>query len=197
MTPLTAARQAPLSFTISWSLLRFTSITLVMLSNHLILCCPLLLCLQSFSALRSFPMNWLFALGGQNIGGSASVLPMNIQHWFPLGLTGLISLLSKGLSRIFSSTMVLESINSLALSFFMVQLSYPHMTTGKTIALTIWTFIGKVISLLFNTPLRLVIVFLPKSKSPLISCLHSLSAVILEPKKIKCHCFHFSPFYLP
>ena len=103
-TPWTAACQAPLSFTISWSLLRLESIESVMLSNHLILCYPLLISLQSLSASRTFPMSWLFTSGGQSIGASASssVLPMNIQGWFPLGLNGLTSLLSKGLSRIFS-----------------------------------------------------------------------------------------------
>ena len=105
-TPWAAACQASLSFTIFQSLLRFTSIELVKLSNHLILCHPLLHLLQSFPALGSLPTSWLFASGGQSIGVSASVLPMNIQGWFPLGLTGLISLQSKGLSRVFSSITV-------------------------------------------------------------------------------------------
>ena len=105
-TPWAAACQASLSFTIFQSLLRFTSIELVKLSNHLILCRPLLHLLQSFPALGSLPTSWLFASGGQSIRVSASVLPMNIQGWFPLGLTGLISLQSKGLSRVFSSITV-------------------------------------------------------------------------------------------
>ena len=96
--------QAYLSLTISQSLPKFMSIESVMPSNHLILCHPFSSCLQSFPASGSFPMNWLFASGGQSIGISALVLLMNIQGWFPLGLTGLISLLSKGLSRVFSST---------------------------------------------------------------------------------------------
>ena len=79
---------------------------LVMLSDHLILCHPLSFCLQSFPASGSFPVSWLFASGGQSIGASSSVLPMNIQDWYSLGLTSLISLLSKGLSRVFSSTIV-------------------------------------------------------------------------------------------
>ena len=110
-TPWTAVCQASLSFTISQSLLKFTPIEWVMLSNHLILCCPLLLCLQYFPASQSFPMSQLFTSGSQNIGASAlaSVLPMIIQGWFPLGLIGLISLLSKGLSRVFSSTTVWET----------------------------------------------------------------------------------------
>ena len=81
--------------------------------------------------------------------------------------------------------------------FFIVQLSHPYMTTGKTIALTRWTSLGKVMSLLFNMLSRLVIAFLPKSKCLLISWLQSLSAVILEPKKIVCHCFHSFPIYMP
>ena len=81
-------------------------------------------------------------------------------------------------------------------AFFIAQHSHPYMTTGKTIALTKWTFIGNVMSLLFNMLSRLIIVFLPRNKCLLISWLQSLSAVILEPKKI-CHCFHFFPVYLP
>ena len=113
VTPWTAAHQAPLSSPIFQSLLKLMSIELVMLSNHLILCCP-----QYFPASGSFPMSWFFASGGQSIGASASasVLPMNIQGWFPLGLTGLISLLSKGLLRV-SLAPQFESINSSALSF--------------------------------------------------------------------------------
>ena len=103
VTPWT--QQVSLSFTISQSLLKLMSIELVMPSNHLILCCPLLFCLQSFPALGSFLVSQFFASGGQSIGASASVLLMNIQDWFPLGLTGLI-LQSKGLSRVFSNTTV-------------------------------------------------------------------------------------------
>ena len=106
-TPLTAAWEASLFFIIFQSLLRLMSIELVMPSNHLIFCHPPLLLLPLlFPSIRSFPMSRLFASGGQNIGvsTSVSVLSMNIQGWFPLGLTGLISLLSKGLSRVVSST---------------------------------------------------------------------------------------------
>ena len=90
-------------------------------------------CPQSFPASGSFPMSWLFASGGQRIGplASVSVLPMNIQGWFPLGLTGLISLLSKGLSRFSSSTIQKHQFFS-AQPSFTVQLSHPYMTTGKT-----------------------------------------------------------------
>ena len=107
-TPWTAACQGSLSFTISWSLLKFMSIELVMLSNHLILCHPILLLPSIFPSIRVFPVSQLFTSGGQSIGVSASagVLQRNIQGWHPLGLTGLISLLSKGLSRVFSSTTI-------------------------------------------------------------------------------------------
>ena len=99
-------------------------------------------CLQSFPAWGSFPMSQLFASGGQNTGASASasVLPMNIQGWFPLGLPGFISLQSKGLSRVSSSTKSVLWHST----FFTVQLSHPYMTTGKTIASTLQTFVGKV-----------------------------------------------------
>ena len=82
-------------------------------------------------------------------------------------------------------------------AFFIVQLSHPYMTTGKTIALPIQTFVGKVMSLVFNTLSRFVIAFLPRSKRLLISRLQSPSAVILELKKIVCHCFHCFIMYLP
>ena len=90
--------------TISRSLLKLMFFELVMLPNHLILCHPPSPLLSIFPSIRIFPMSQLFASGGQSIGASASMLPMNIQGWFPLGLTGLISLLSKGLSRVFCGT---------------------------------------------------------------------------------------------
>jgi len=108
VTPWTAAHQAFLSFTVSWSLVTFMSVESVTPSNHLILCRPLLLLPSIFPCTGSFQMTRLFTSGGQSIGVSApaSVLPMNVQDWFPLGFTGLISLLSKGLSRMFFSTTV-------------------------------------------------------------------------------------------
>ena len=130
------------------------------------------------------------------VSASASVLPMNIQDWSPLGWTGWISLQSKGLSRVFSNTTVQKH------QFFGPQLSsqsnsHPYMTTGKTIALTRWTFVGKVISLLFNVLSRLVIPFLPRSKHLLISWLQSPSALILEPPEIKSDGSHCFPTYFP
>ena len=149
----------------------------LMPSNHLILCGPLLLPPSSCPASGSFQMSQLFASGGQSIGVSAStsVLPMYFQDWPPLGWTGWISLQSKGLSRVFSNTTVQKH------QFFGTQLSslsnsYPYMTTGKTIALTRWNFVGKVMSLLFKMLSRLVITFLPRSKRVLISWLQSPSA---------------------
>ena len=125
--------------------------------------------------------------GGQSIGVSASVsvLPMNIQGWFPLRLTGMISLLS---SRTLKSLLQHHSLKASILqcsAFFKVQLSQPLMTTGKTIALTQWIFVDKVLSLLFNNLSRFAIVFLPRSKHLLISWLQLLSTVTLELPKIK------------
>ena len=108
---------------------------------------------------------------------------MNNQGLFPL-LTGLISSQSEGLSRVFSSTSSKASVLQHS-AFFMVQLSPPYVTTGKTIALTIWTFVGKVMSLLLNMLSRFAIAFLPRSKHLLILWWQSLSRGILEPKKIK------------
>ena len=131
-------------------------------------------------------MALFFPSGGQTIGVSAStsVLPMNIQDWFPLGLTDLISFQSKGLSRVFNTTVHKHQFSGLRFLYTWLY-THPYMITGKTIALTIQTFVGKVKSLLFNMLSRLVIAFLPRSKYLLISCLQSSSAVILESKKIK------------
>ena len=129
---------------------------------------PFSSCLQSFPESGSFQMSQFFTLGGQSIGvsASASVLPMNIQDWFPLGWTDWISLLSKGPSRVHQHHSSKTSIPWY--SAFMVQLSHPYITTGKTIALTILTYFGKVMSLLFNMLSRFVIAFLPRRRSLLI-----------------------------
>ena len=133
-----AAQQAPLSSTISWSLLKFMSIKSMMLSNNLIFCHPLLLLSLIFSSIRVFSNESFFASGGQSIGASASILPVNIQGSFPEpGLTGLISLQPKGLSRVLSSTNLKASILQHS-AFFIFHIH--NMATGKTIALTIWTF---------------------------------------------------------
>ena len=158
---------------------------------------PFSSCPQSLPASGSFPMCKLFAWDGQCIGvsASASVLLKNTQDWSPLGWTGWISFKAKGLSRVFTNTTVQKHQY---FAVFTVQVSHPYMTTGKTIALTRWTFVGKVMSLLLNMLSRLVITFLPRSKCLLISWLKSPSAVILEPPKNKFwHCFHCFPIYLP
>ena len=153
--PWITAWQVSLSITNSQSILKLRSIESVTPSNHLILCHPLLPLASIFQkASVSFPMSQLFTSGGQSIGASASasVPSMNIQDWFPLGLTGLI-LQSKELSRVFLNTTVQKHQCS---AFFIVQLSHPYMITGETIALTRWTFVTKVTSLLFNMLFRFV-----------------------------------------
>ena len=150
----------------------------------LLVATPLSFCLQSFPASGSFPMNLLFASCGQSIGASASasVLPMNIHDWFPLGWTGFILLKFKGLSRVFSNTTVQKY------QFFRL-LYGPTLTSihdhGKIHSFDFETFVSKLISLLFNLLNRFFIAFLPRRKHLLTSWLQSLSAVILEPKKIK------------
>ena len=148
---------------------------------------PFSSCLQSFPASGSFPMSQFFASGGQSIRASswALVPPMNIQDWFPLGLTGWISLQSKGLSRVFSNTTAQKH------QFFSIQFLYgPTLTSiydyWKNNNFDYMDFVSKVMSLIFNMLSRLVINFLPRNKCLLISWLQSSSAVILEPPpKIK------------
>ena len=142
-------------------------------------------CLQSFPA-SVFSNELALCIRWPNIGASASatVLPMNIQGWLPLGLTVLISLLSRGLSKVFSSTRNSKASILQCSVFFLVQLSHPYMTTGKTIALTKCAFVGKVMSLVFNMLSRFVIIFYPDNKCLLISWLQSLSTVILKKKSV-------------
>ena len=153
-----------------------------------------------FSCPQSFPSTRVFSnesalLITQPKDWSFSISPSNeYSGLFPLGLTGLI-LLSKVPSRVFPN---LKASILYWSAFFMIQLSHPDMTTGKTIALTKWTFGSKVMSLLFNMLPRFVLAFIPRSKCLLISWLQLLYAVILEAKETKIfHCFHFFPFYLP
>ena len=164
-------------------------------SNHLVLCHPLLLLPSNYASIRVFSnelalhIRWLKYWGfNSSPSNEYSGLISTRTDWFdllaaPRTLKSLLQHYSSKASVLWCS------------AFFMVQLSHPYMTTGKTIALTIWTFVGKVMSLLFNMLSRLVITFLPKSKRLLISWLQSPSAVILEPKKIKSRkqCFHYSP----
>ena len=156
-------------------------------------------CLQSWPASGSFPMSQFFSSGGQSIGVSAStsVLPMNTQDWSPkidwLDLIAVQGTLKSLLQYHSSKASILQCS-----AFLIVQLSHPYMTTGKTITLTRWTFVGKAMSLLFNMLSRLVITFLPKSKCLFISWLQSPCAVILEPPNSKvCYPFHFFPIYFP
>ena len=146
------------------SLLKLMSIELVMPSNRLIFCHPLLLLPSIFPSISVFFNESVLHIRWSKFGVSASssVLPMNIQEWFPLGFTDLISLQFKGLSRVFSNTTV-QKHQFFGAQLSLDQLSHPYMTTRKTIALTKWTFIDKVISLLFNMLSSLVIAFLPRS----------------------------------
>ena len=186
-TPWIAARQSSLSITNSQSSLRLMSIELVMPSSHLILCRPLLLLPPIPPSIRVFsnestlrmkwPKYWSF---------SFSISPFK-EHPGPisfptdwLDLLAVQGTLRSLLQHHSSKASVLQCS-----AFFTVQLSHPYMTTGKTIALSRWTFVGKVMSLLLNMLSRLVITFLPRSKCLLISWQQSPSAVILEPKKIK------------
>ena len=186
-TPWTASRQASMSITNSWSLLKLMPIESVMPSNPVILCHPLLLPPSIFPSTRVFsnesvlrirwPKYWSF---------SFSISPSN-EH------SGLISFRKDWLDFLavqgtLKSLLQHHSSKASILwhsAFFIVQFSHPYMTTGKTIALTRWTFVGKVMSLLFNMLSRLVIAFLPRSTCLFISWLQSPSSVILEPKKIK------------
>ena len=186
VTQWTAARQASLSFTISLSLLKFMSTETVMPSNHLILCHPLLLLPSIIPSIRVFanesalhirwPKYWSFSFSISPSNEYAGLISFRID-WFDLAVQGTFkSLLQHHSSK---ASILWHS------TFVMVQLSHPYMTTGKTIALTRRTFVGKVMSLLLNMLSRLVIAFFPRSKRLLISWLQSLSSMILEPKKIK------------
>ena len=168
-------------------------------SNHLILHSPLLLPPQSFLASGSFPMSQIFASGGQKCWNFS--FSINPSSEYP----GLISLRTDWFDLLEvqgSLKSLLQNHSSKASvlqcsAFIIVQLSHPYMTTGKTIAVTRWIFVSKVMSLLYNILSRLVITFLPRSKCCLLSWLQSPSAVILEPKKIVCHSFHCFHIYLP
>ena len=180
VTQGTAARQASLS----WSLLKLMSIEWVMPSNHLILCHPLLLLPAIFPCIRVFSNESDLCIRWPKYRSfSFSVSPSN---------SGLISFQIDWLDLLavqgtLKSPLQHSQVKSINSAFLMVQFSHPYMTTGKTIALTIETFVGKVTSLFFNMLSRFVIAFLPGSKDLLISWLQSPSAVILEPKKIKSH----------
>ena len=184
---LIAQCQASLSIINSWGLLKLMPIESVMPSNHLILCHPLLFLPAIFPSIRVFYNESVLHFRWPEYysiraAASASILPMNIQDWFPLGWTGWISLQSRD-SQESSPTPQFKSINSSVLSFLYSPNFTPIYDTGKTLVLTRQSFVGKVMSLLFNMLSRLVIAFLPRSQHLLISRLQSPSAVILEPNK--------------
>ena len=169
-------------------------------SDNSNLCLPLLLLPLIFPSIRVFSSESVLHIRwpGIWVSASASVLPVNIQNWFPLwcDLRAVQGTLKSLLQHHSSKASILWHS-----AFFMVQLSHPYMATGKTIALTMWTFVGKMTSLLFNILSRFVIAFLPRNRRLLISWLQSLSAMILEPKKVKCNCcllgnFFFYSFFL-
>ena len=199
-TPWTAARQASLSFTIPWSLLRLMSVESVMPSNHLILCHPLLLLPSTFPSIIVFssglalhfkwPKYWSCKFNISLYNKYSGLISFRIDWFDLLAVQGTLnSLLQHHSSK---ASILWHS------AFFTVQLSHPYMTTGKTTALTRQIFVGKVMSLFSNMLSRLVIAFLPRRKHLLISWLQLQSSVVLELKKIKvCHCFHCFPIYLP
>ena len=198
VTPWTAACQA-LSNTNTQSLLKLMSIVLVIPSNHLILCHPLLLPPSIFPSIRVFsnesvlcirwPKCWSFSFNISPSNEHPGLISFRMDWLDFLAVQGTLKSLLQHHS---SKASILWH-----LAFFTVQLSHPYITNGKAIALIRRTFVGKVISLLFNMLSRLIITFLPRSKRLLISWLQSPSAVILEPPKIVSHSFHCLPIYFP
>ena len=175
------------------------SIESVIPSYHLILCCPLLLLPSIFPSIRVFssesalcirwPRYWSVSFNITPSNEYSGLISFRMDWLDLLAVQGTLKSLLQHHS---SKASILRHS-----AFFIVQLSHSYMTTGKTTALTRWTFVGKVMSLLFNMLSRLVITCLPRSKRLLISWLQSPSAVILEPPKIVCHCFRCFPIYLP
>ena len=202
VTPWTAAHQASLSITNSRRLLRLMSIELVMPSSHLILCHPLLLpppippSIRVFSSesalLIRWPEYWSFSFNISPSDEHPGLISLRMDWLDLLAAQGTFKSLLQHHS---SKASILQCS-----AFFIVQLSLPYMNSGKTVALIPQTFVGKVMSLLFNMLSRLAVAFLPRSKCLLIPWLQSPSAVILEspppPRKV-CHCFHCFPIYLP
>ena len=198
-TPWTAARQASLSITISQRLLKFMSIKLVMASNHPILCHPLLLSPSIFPSIRVFsnesvlhsrwPKYWSFSFSISPSNEHSGLISFKIDWFDLLAVQGTL----KSLLQYHSSKASILQCSA----FFIVQFSHPYMTTGKTIALTRWIFVGKITSLLFNMLSRLVIAFLPRSK-----CLNFMAAITIcsdfgAPQNKVSLCFHCFPIYLP
>ena len=198
MTPWTTARQASLSN--SQTLLKLMHIELVMPSKHPIFCFSLLILPSIFPNIKDFPNESLLCIRWPSYWSfSFSISPSNEYSglisfridWFDLlAVQGTLKSLLQHHS---SKSSILQCS-----AFLMAQLSHPYTTTGKTVALTRWTFVGKEKSLFLNMLFRLVTAFLPRSKCLLISWLQSPSAVILQPPKNNVfHCFHYFPIYLP
>ena len=197
MTPWTVARQASLSITNSKSLLKLMFIESVMPSNHLILCHPLLLLPSIFPSIRvsssesvlhiRWSKYWSFSFSISPSNEYSGLISFRMNWLDLLAVQGTL----KSLLQHHSSKASILRLSA----FFIVQLSHPYMTTGKTVALTTWTFVGKVMSLFFNMLSRLVIAFLLRSKRLLISWLQSPSAVILEPPINKVF-HHFSLWHI-
>ena len=196
LTPWIAARWASLSITNSQSLLKLTSIKLVMPSNHLILCRPLLFLSSIFPSIRVFskesvlhtrwPKYWSFSLSIDPSNDYSGLISFRMDWLDLLAVQGTLKSLLQHHSL---KTSIIRCS-----AFFMVQLSHPYMTTGKTIALTIRTFVGKVMSLFFNMLSKFAIAFLPRSK-----CLFNFMATVIihsdfgaQEDKV-CHCFHRFP----
>ena len=168
-------------------------------SNHLILCSPFVLLLSIFPSIRvlsnesalhiKWPKHWTFSFSISPSNEYSGLISFSVDWLDLLAVQGTLKRLPQHHS---SKASILW-----CLAFFIVQLSHPYVTISKNIALTRWTFVGKVVSLLFNVLFRVVLAFLPRSKCLLISWLLSPSSVILEPRKIVCHCFYFFPIYLP
>ena len=194
----TAARQASLSFTITESLLKLMSIESVILSIHFILCHPLLLPsvfpnIRVFSdesvLLISWPKYWSFSFSISPSSEYSGLISFRIDWFDLLAVQGTLkSLLQHHSSK---ASILWRS------AFFMVQLSHPYVTTGKTIALTRWTFVGKVMSLLFNMLSRLVITFLPRSKHLNFMATATVCSDFGAQENKMCHSFQFFPIYLP
>ena len=194
VTPWTVACQF---CSVSWSLLKCLSVESVMLSFSSS-ATPYSFCLQSFPAIRVFSSesalhtrckkHWSFSFSLSPSNENSGLISFRIDWCDLFAVQGTV----KGLLQHNSKASILWHSD-----FFMVEFSHPYITTGKTIALTIQIFVSKVMSLLFNTLCRFVVALLQRSKHIWISWLQSLSPVVLELKKMKCHCFYFFPCYLP
>ena len=197
--PMDCSMPGPPSITNSWSLLKLMSIKSVMPSNHLILCRPLLLLPSIFSSIRVFsnesalhmrwPKYWSFSFNISPSDEHSGVISFRMDWWDPLAIQGTF----KSLLQHHSSKASILRLSA----FFTVQLLHPYMTTGKTIALTRWVFVGKVIYLLFNMLSRLVITFLPRWKHLNFMAAIPICSDFGACKNKVSHCFHHFPIYLP